>query len=156
MPNLTGIPETFPFDTTTRGSADLLTLGTLAFETNGNEWVYLRGTASVVAGQWLVIRDSWTTKTAAADDQGSLAIAGTAHTVDTYGWFQIKGRNTIAGNSGAVAIDSPLYLTTNAGYVDDVDVAGDAISHAVSMVASTGSAFTAWIDHPFVHDIALD
>ena len=156
MAQLSGFPEIFDIDTARYHDSALLTLGTRGVATNGTEWIYLRGTASVVAGNWVLIGSAFATSRAVADDQGALAIAGTAITLDRYGWFQIYGPNTVAGNSGAVAVNSALWLTANAGYVDDVDVAADAIVGAASLSLSAGSAFTVYLNYPFVHDIALD
>ena len=156
MPNLTGNPQAFHSNTSQEVASQQIPLGSRAFEANGNEWVYLQGTTSVIAGSWVVIVRSNHTKLAVADDQGPLAIAGTAVSVGEFGWFQVYGRNTQAAVENAVVADSPLYLTANAGFVDDADVAGDAISHAVSTVAASGSAVTVRISYPFVHDIALD
>lgn len=157
MAQLTGFPEVFHGATTDADSSQQVTLGTRAKDANGNEYVYLRGTASTVAGSWVIYDlNASTTTLAAANGVGPLAIAGTATTVNLYGWYQVYGKNTIAGNSGAVAASKALYLTSNSGYVDDADVAGDAIIGACSLAASSGSAFTAWLNYPFVTDIAID
>lgn len=143
-------------DTVTQDSSQTIALGASRQESNGNEWIYLRGTASVVAGNWVRFDENYTTELVNADDVGPLAIAGTAHTASTYGWFQVRGVNTQAGNNGSVAADSALYLTANDGYVDDADVAGDLISGAVSRAASSGSAFTVWLNYPMVYNVAID
>ena len=156
MAQLSGFPQIFDVDTARDHDSQQLPLGTRGMAVNGTEWIYLRGTGSVVTGNWVLIGSAYVTSRAIADDQGALAIAGTATTVNRYGWFQIFGPNTSAGNSGAVAVNSALFLTANAGYVDDADVAGDAIVGAISLSLSSGSAFTAYLNYPFVHDIAID
>lgn len=158
MANLTGLPEVFHGSTTDADSSAQVAVGTRAKDVNGNEYVYLRGTASTVAGNWVVYDLNVTnsnTKLAVANDVGPLAVAGTATTLNLYGWYQVYGKAS-AGNSGSVATTKALYLTANAGYVDDADVAGDAIVGAYSMAGSSGSATTVWLNYPFVHDIAID
>lgn len=157
MAQLTGFPEVFHGSTTDADSTQQVPLGTRAKDANGNEYVYLRGTASTVAGLWVVYDlNASTTTLASANAVGPLAIAGTATTVNLYGWYQVYGKNTQAANLGAVAATKALYLTATAGYVDDADVAGDAIIGAYSMAANSGSAFTAWLNYPMVQDIAID
>ena len=156
MAQLTGFPEVFHGSTTDADTSALVAVGTRAKDANGNEYVYLRGTASTVAGNWVVYdMTSGTTERANADDVGPLAVAGTATTVNLYGWYQVYGKAS-AGNSGAVAASKALYLTSNSGYVDDADVAGDAIIGACSLAASSGSATSVWLNYPMVQDIAID
>lgn len=156
MPNLTGQPQIFNGDTSVQDSTQLFPLGARAYESNGNEWTYLRGTTSVVAGGWVLIGSAFTTGSAVANNEGALAIAGTAHTADTFGWFQVYGRNSFARIGDAVAANAALYLTAGDGAVTDTDVAADAIVGAVSLAASVGSTCLVRISYPFVHDIALD
>ena len=157
MPQLSGHPEIFQGDTARQDASQLFPLGARAAELNGNEWVYLRGTTSVVAGSWMLVGSGFVTSSAFADDQGRLAIAGTAHTdASTYGWFQVYGQNSAARISDAVAANVALFLSASQGHVSDTDVAQDAIVGAVSLAASVGSTCLVSISYPFAHDIALD
>ena len=155
MANLTGISQIYHGDTTEQDSSALVTLGTRAFEANGNEYVYMRGTASVVTGNWVLYDENYTTKRADTDDVGPLAVAGTAHTASTYGWFQVRGHGT-ASCDLAVAADAALYLTANSGYVDDADAAGEFIEGAVSRIASSGSSVTVYLSYPIAYNAAQD
>lgn len=156
MPQLSGHPQVFHANTAIQDSSQQVPLGTRAVEANGNEWIYLRGTTAVIAGGWVLIGSAYVTSSAIADDQGRLAIAGTAHTANTFGWFQIYGQNNLALSRAAIAANANLYLTTVSGAVDDADVAGDAITGAVSLAANSGSTTLVDINYPFVHDAALD
>ena len=157
MANLTGAQEVFHSDTSIVDSSQLAPLGSRARDINGNEYVYLQGVGSTLAGSWVVYDESYGTTLAIANEVGPVAIAMAAVNATTeYGWYQVLGKNTVALNDGAVAADKALYLTAAAGYVDDADVAGDAISGAASMAQSSGSTVTVMIAYPFVHDIAFD
>lgn len=157
MPQLSGNAQIFHADTTSQDASQQVPLGTRAMEPNGNEWVYLRGTTSILFGGWVLVGSGFVTSSAFADDQGILAIAGTAHTdASTYGWFQVYGHSSIARISDAVAANVPLWLSASQGHVSDTDVAADGISGARSLAASVGSTCLVQISYPFVHDTALD
>ena len=157
MAQLSGNPQIFHIDTASRDSSQQVPLGSGASETNGNEWVYLRGTTSIAIGGWVLVGSGFVTSSAVADDQGILAIAGTAHVdASTFGWFQVYGHNSVAVIGDAVSTNSPLWLTLGQGAVTDTDVAADAISGARSLAASVGSSCLVQISYPFVHDTALD
>lgn len=156
MANLTGFPQAAHGDTTQEDTSAQVAVGTRQRDGSGNEYIYLQGTASTVAGSWVTFDENYTTTLTGANAVGPVAVAGTATVTGEYGWYQIYGKNTIAGNSGSVAADKQLYLTSNSGYVDDADVAGDAIIGAVSRAASSGSAVTVWLNYPYVSDSAID
>jgi hypothetical protein len=157
MPQLSGNAQIFHASTSDRDASQAFVLGSRATEPNGNEWVYLRGTTSIALGGWVLVGSGFVTSSAVADDQGILAIAGTAHVdASTFGWFQVYGHNSAALIGDAVATNSPLWLTLGQGAVTDTDVAADAISGARSLAASVGSACLVQISYPFVHDTALD
>jgi hypothetical protein len=156
MAQLSGSPQVFHSSTTDADSSAQVALGTHAFDANGNQYVYLRGTASTVAGSWVIYDlNGSSTTLASANGVGPLAIAGTATTTNLYGWYQVFGKAT--GNTmTSIAASKALYLTATAGYADDTDVAGDAIIGACSLAASSGSATVVWLNYPFVSDIAID
>lgn len=141
-------------------SAKKMRLGTRRRDYDGNEYVYLKGVTSCAAGSWVSIAASWTAVLAVADTQGMLAIARAAVDAATkYGWFGIWGVHaglclaSFDGTNGA-----GTWLTSTAGSVDDADVAGDAVSHAIGLTdrdTTTGmSSFS--IAYPFAHDLAID
>lgn len=156
MANLNGFPQAFHGNTTAQDASQLVALGTRAVEQNGNEWIYLRGTASVIAGTWVTFDENFTTTRSATNAVGPHAVAGTAHTASTYGWFQIRGVNTQAQVTQAVSADVALYLHDAAGMVDDADAAGELIEGAFSRAASSGSAVTVWLNYPQTYNAAQD
>lgn len=158
MAKLAGLPQAFHGDTTVQDSSALVKPGTIAQEagTAFNEWIYLRGTASVVLGTWVRFDENFTTTRSTTNDVGLHAVAGTAHTASTYGWFQIRGINYNAQVTQAVAADAGLYLHDAAGMVDDADAAGELIEGAFSMAASSGSAVTVMLAYPKTYNAAQD
>jgi len=156
MANLNGHLQVFHGDTVQQDASQLVPLGARAVQSNGNEWVYLRGTASVVAGSWVAFDENYATSRSTTNDVGPHAVAGTAHTANTYGWFQVRGVNTQAQVTQAVAADAALYLHAAAGMVDDADAAGELIEGAFSKAASSGSAVTVWLNYPQTYNAAQD
>lgn len=163
MPNLSGFPEIFHGNTDVADTSQLVPLGTRAMDANGNEYVYLRGTASVARGDWCTIYyENKTVARSGANVIGQLGIAGTGIVASEFGWFQIYGlcgfANVVTG-AGIAASSGPsaLFLTSTAGRVGTADVAGDFIvgAHQVGglAVANTGTVFIAY---PTVYDTALN
>jgi len=149
MSNLTGYPQGFEADTSTVDSSAKQVLGTRAFDKDGNEFIYLKGVASTAAGSWVSFDEAHVTTLLAADAVGRVAIAMAATIADTYGWYQIYGKNTIA-KTDTVAADKALYIDATAGRADDAAVAGDWIAGAISRSADTSNVATVELNYPSV------
>lgn len=133
-------------------------LGTRKSDPAGNEYIYLKGVASTVAGSWVTFDEAHVTTLAVADAQGRVAVAQAAvDSTSEYGWYMIYG--TCSALCLASFLDNgKVYLTSTPGSVDDADVAGDAIVGAVGRSArntTTGMA-TFELNRPFAHDLAFD
>lgn len=148
MAKLTGPTQLFNIDTITVDSSAVTKIGTRAWDTSGNEYVYLQGTASVAKGDWVVYDENYTTTRLTANEVGPVAVAGTAILTGEYGWFQIHG--IVQGNSDAVNADSSLYIDGTAGRVDDLGVDGDLVIGAYSMTAAVSNVATCYITYPHV------
>lgn len=131
---------------------------------NGGEAIYLKGSASTVAGSVVVYSGytgvdatSWLTDLAVADDVGGIAVALSACVADTYGWFQVGGA-AIANVATGFAAGNQCYLTATDGTIDDAVVAGDAIHGMTSNSAigtpSAGKAFVQMWTRPHVSNVA--
>lgn len=157
MAQLTARTQIFSGDTSVVDTSLGHPLGTRAFDTDGNEYIYLQGVASTAAGSWVTFDEDNLTTLAVADGVGRVAVAMAAIVASRYGWYQIYGRcaTALAILDGDCAADKQLYLTSTAGSVDDVDVAGDAIHGAISRVAETVTAnyIEAELNYPFVCDV---
>ena len=131
-------------------------LGSRKRDVAGNEYVYLKGVASLVAEDFVTYTvDDYTAVRAVADATGHVAVAMAAVDAATeYGWFGIYGKFT--GDTATVAADKALYLTSTAGRLDDTDVAGDAVVGIKTTAADTANSCVVDMNYPFVHDIAID
>jgi len=162
MADLTGYNKVFTGDTAKVDVTDKThELGTRAYDDDGNEYIYLTGATSTVAGTWVTYDEAHLTTLAVADAKGRVAIAMAATDATTdFGWYQIYGKNTIAliTSVDAVANNAPLYLHASAGRIGDTDVAGDLVNGAVSrgVATNTASPLTVEISYPFVNDSADD
>ena len=156
MAALTGPVQTFDADTSTVDSTKRHPLGTRALDTDGNEYIYLQGVASTVAGSWVTFDEEKLTTLAVANAQGRVAIAMAAIVADSYGWYQIYGKNTIAKVLAGFADNGKIYLTATDGSVDDADVAGDAVIGALGRSAVSGGVATVELNYPIVQDMAVD
>lgn len=149
MATFTGHIQIFHSDTSIVDSTQKATLGARAIDKSGNEYVYLLGVASTVAGDWVVYNESYATTRLVADEVGPVAIAMAAITADEYGWYQIFGVNTVA-RTDTIAADKALYIDASTGRADDLGVAGDLIIGAYSMTADTSNVATVFIIYPSV------
>lgn len=106
-------------------------LGAHGFDVFGNEFVYLKGVASTIAGSF-VHYDSdgattlvTTTTVLVANNRGQqFAIAQSANVASQYAWYAVKVvRNPNSTYKACVLANAAkgqsLYATTTAGYLDD-------------------------------------
>ena len=133
-------------------SSPLYTLGSRTTDKSGNEYIYLKGVASTVAGSAVTYDGSYATALAVANAKGCVAIAMAAIVANKYGWYQIKGVAT--GISAATVISgAPLYLTATAGELDDAVVAGDLVAGAFAYgKGGTHASCTFYLNYPFCTD----
>jgi hypothetical protein len=134
-------------------------LGTRRRDNSGNEYIYLTGVSSTVAGSVVVFDEVHVTKLADADDQGRVAVAMAAVNGSTkYGWYQVYGKAAAKVLTG-FADNGKVYLTATPGSVDDTDVSGDAVIGMIGRSAidtpSTGLAYME-LNYPIVMDLAVD
>jgi hypothetical protein len=153
MATLTGYNQAFESDTTTVDSSAKTKLFTRAFDSLGNEYIYLLGVANTEAGSWV----SWNATTGqtallAGNAVGEVGIAMAAIVASKYGWYQIFGYNTIA-KTDTVAANKQLYIDGTAGRADDANVAGDLIVGALSITADTSNVATVRLVYPHVTDV---
>jgi len=121
-------------------SSALNPLGTIN-QIGANRYIYLRGCASVVAGDAVSYDEAFLCTRLVASAIGGVAWALAAVVADNYGWFQISG--TVTGNAAAAFADnSKVFATATAGVIDDAVVAGDQVVGAVGRSALVGSTAT--------------
>ena len=131
-------------------------LGTRAFDTSGNEYIYLKGLDSTVDGSWVSFDEAHVTTLLVADAIGRVAIACAITVTDTFGWYIIYGYKVkaLAVDDGDCAADVALYATSSAAKVDDAHVTGDLIVGAISRVAETVTAdqISVELTYPCIHN----
>ena len=83
-------------------------VGTTSYDQYGNEYVYMPGVASTVAGSWVTITGTGdateATRLLLKTHTGRVAVAMAATVASTWGWYQIKGwnSNALAGSDGTI------------------------------------------------------
>lgn len=138
-------------DTTVVDTTARVTVGTRAKDAAGNEYIYLKGVASVAARSLVTFDENYQATLGAANAVGPVAFAQAAVVADRWGWFLIYGSGS-GEFAGAAVADAPLYLAA-AGAVDDAVVAGDLIVGAkVAATVAGAGAGAIFVSYPFVTD----
>lgn len=154
MANLSGNPQIFSGDTSVVDTTQQFPLGTKGVDVNGNEYIYMQGVASCLAGSWVTYDEDYVTTLLAANAKGPVAVAMAAINATTsYGWFCIRG--TVSALLAANCADNALIGRETAdGYAGDGRAAGDEIYNAISRGSTSGSAAATdcQIVYPFVDD----
>jgi hypothetical protein len=125
-------------------------LGARRQDEANNEYVYLAGVASCVAGDWVSYNAStYVAVRLAGNAVGLVGIALGAILAANWGWFQIYGFNIIS-RSDTVAGAGGLFIDATTGRVDDDSVAGDFVNGAVSTGADTTNVLPVHLSYPYV------
>jgi len=129
------------------------TVGERMWDELGNEYIYLQGVASTVAGVSVTFDELGVTALTVADARGPVAFAMAASdAVTKFGWYQIYGSAT-ALSAGAVVDNANVYVTATAGRIDDAIVAGDRLKRAIARSApASATTMIVQIFYPFLDD----
>ena len=113
-------------------------LGTIVEDELGNEYIYLGGVASTVAGSFVVfsVGTFLTTLTVAAS-AGRCAVAMAAILVNQFGWYCVKGVCPCVTAAATVANAAVFIVAASPGQVDDAVVATDRIENAYFVGTAT-------------------
>lgn len=128
-------------------------VGSRAADKDGNEYVYMKGVASTLAGSWVTFDEAGVTTLLAANAKGPVAVAMAAIVAGKYGWYLRSG--TASALLAANCADNALIgRETTDGYAGDGRAAGDEIYNAISRGSTAGAAALAavQIHNPFVDD----
>jgi len=142
-----------PGDTDVVDTEAKVQVGTTQVDANGNVYVYGKGVASCVAGDWVSFDEAMQATLLVANAKGRVGVAMDALIANTYGWFQIAGKNTIAKALTGFADNGLIYATSTAGSVDDAVVTGDLIVGAIGRSAVSGGVITVELSYPFATDV---
>jgi len=151
MAQLTGPTQVHHGDTTVVDTTLKHALGTRVWDKDGNEYIYLKGVASVTINSVVSFDEVHQTALIAANAVGRVAVAMASVVADTYGWFMIYGKTT--AKSDTVAADTAAYIDGTAGRVDDAAVAGDLIHGMIIRSADTANLATVELSYPYVDNI---
>lgn len=125
------------------------------------EFIYLKGSASVVAGSLVYYYDNaaassvkLTTTSGVVDGGSNVAVAMAATTALLYGWFQISGNAVVLKTATKIdpAATFKVYLSATAGRVMPTSVAGRQILGArfpaTATVTTTTSTCIVTLNRP--------
>lgn len=139
-------------DTSSIHASKLNPLGTLAYDKDGNEFIYLQGCASVAAGSWVAYDDArlcaLLDNDVATTIVAPIAVAMAAVVANKFGWFARVHSGTSAV-AATVADNAKVFATATAGTCDDTGTGGQQILGAVWRSADSGGAATVQIDRPW-------
>jgi hypothetical protein len=132
-------------------------LGAREQDENNNEYVYMPGVASLVAGDWVMYSLATYVPTRLINDASSatagfVAVAMGAILAVNFGWFQIYGNVLVANIATTSSVSFSLYRSGTAGRASVTAVAKDCIFGAFTSAASVANVGTASIVYPFVTD----
>jgi hypothetical protein len=127
------------------------TLGAHGVDESGNQYVYLQGVGSTVAGSWVSFNPTTGVATLlAADVAAPVAIAQAAvNSTSKYGWFMVYGTYPTALSDTVAGAGALLSIDGTAGRVDDAVVGGDTVYGAFATAADTTNALPVIINYPF-------
>lgn len=123
-------------------------------DSEGNEYMYLKGVANTIVGAVVTFDEAGVTTLLAADAVGPCAVAIALTVASTYGWYLVKGSKVVK-TAGDVGDNGNVYATATAGAVDDAVVAGDRIHGMWFRAAGTGATTVlAQVHYPVITNIA--
>ena len=122
----------------TSTDTDVPQLGERVRDEAGNEYIFLAGVASTVAGDPVVWDSAYATTRLAGTQVGDVAIAMAATVADTKGWYQIYG----VGSAKVVATGGVrVYTSSVTGQLLATVVTG-ALVHGMYTVSGNGNTVT--------------
>jgi hypothetical protein len=152
MANLNGGAQAFSGDTSVVDSTAQHALGTRAKDASGNEYIYMQGIGSTIAGSVVTYDEAFLTALIAANAIGPVAVAMAAIVANKFGWYCVFG-SCDADVVASSADNATVGRETTDGKVGDGRAAGDEIIGMVQREATTGAALaTVQLTYPFVND----
>lgn len=139
-------------------TAKKFTLGSTTVTKDGNEYIYLAGCSSTVAGYIVTYDEDYATSLVdtdtAATEIGPIAVAlASVNSTSYYGWYQIRGEAEIYPAED-ITDNVRLYSSATAGAVVDTASGAHTIVGMWSREAGTsGTNFTCQIDYPKIIDV---
>jgi hypothetical protein len=115
-------------------------LGQRAYDTEGNEFVYVDFQESFIRGEWCVFDHAFAAIQITAAARGWVGVVdGTVSASDRFGWVQVRGVHTAAwATSGATTVDPVVVAATT-----DLGTIGTGTSADVSVLVFGAHVATA-------------
>lgn len=152
MPELTGPTQSFMSNTDVVDTVQRHTLGTRAWDPNGNEYIYMQGVANVIVGTVVTFDENFVTAEITANAVGRVAVArAIVDAVTEFGWFQIYGESLVT-RADATADNTAAYIDGTAGRIDDAVVAGDQVHGMMIRSISAANLCITELNYPYVDD----
>jgi hypothetical protein len=134
-------------------------LGTRKRDIEGNEFVYLKGVGSTVAGDVVCFDENYETTRALQATIGRIGVAKAAVDATTkFGFYQIWGKATLVKVLTSFAADQAgVYTTSTAGSVDDSGAGAEEFIFGMTgrTAISSGTA-TMELNYPWKGAATLD
>lgn len=128
MAQLVGHQMAVVGDTSVIHDSALNPVGTRAFDAAGNEYIYLKGVASTVAGSVATFDKNFATALSVTGARGPVGIAMAATVASKWGWYLIWGAGS--ADFAAAAVAAAMVFSASTGKADDAVVSGDRIEGA--------------------------
>jgi hypothetical protein len=131
-------------------------LGARVLDDNGNEYIYLKGVASLAAGDWVVYNGTTASspficvRAVSTPLIGAMAVAMAAVLANSWGWFQIFGLTPTTTNIATASTDGlQLYQSATVGRATSTQAATKCIFGAVAVGNAASNAGTAFVQYPY-------
>jgi hypothetical protein len=126
-------------------------LGLVARANDGNEYIYLRGVASLANTDVVVFDEAGQTARLANTSVGPIAVATAAANATSFAWFGRNGQFPAAVDT-AVTDNGKLYIAQNAGggQVNATATTGAQVIGAVARSTATANVATVQVQNAFV------
>lgn len=144
-PPLVGIGSPTRVDATPQ-----MELGFRGTDTEGNEYVYVRGVANAASGDVVTILGTYAVVRILPEQNGPVGVLAAAIGADQYGWALRKGVATVRAATGAAAGANVFAVTAVAGQVDDGSVVGGHVLNAMFTSAEANDMATVLVAYPFI------
>lgn len=138
-------------------------LGMRQFDDAGNEYIYLAGVASLVAGDWVrysnnlanAVTQAFGTSRVNNDAvAGPVAVAMAAVLATQFGWFQIYGLVAVAALTTGSVDGSQLALSATAGRCSAAATATKVVYNAFGIGVAASNLGKAFIAYPYTFGAA--
>ena len=143
------------------------TLGTIALDSSGGEYIYCRGSTAVstmAAGDWVSYQSTAgeftmariPTSTVFSSARLNIGISmSTISATTSFGWVQIFGKSTIARfDSTAQDGHAQLHLSSIAAGALTTSTGGAPVWGANTLSSGNSSNGAAWLQYPFLSTVA--